>query len=215
MLTFVFLARLVEIGVHEFSGDIDHPANGAADRCTIDVDVEHAHENGNARNRLRIHRPGAAAVLHGQFTRRRDLLDQRDKAIGRRNDRALVLRRHANRIAEEGQYAQGEHSKRPTDPRAQQQPACNRDHPGDAAELATFGMDGGPAPRSFAATLVIENISGHGSLLEVLVGYRNAKEYRSFPGGVSPMSVMGKLVVDRAGFEPTYACAGRFTVCCL
>jgi hypothetical protein len=33
-------------------------------------------------------------------------------------------------------------------------------------------------------------------------------------GGAGRISAKGK-VVDRAGFEPAYACTGRFTVCCL
>ncbi len=46
---------------------------------------------------------------------------------------------------------------------------------------------------------------------------------RSCGGQPSPIPVGGLLdeaaqrrrLVERAGFEPAYACAGRFTVCCL
>jgi hypothetical protein len=32
---------------------------------------------------------------------------------------------------------------------------------------------------------------------------------------IDRLSCSGRLVVDRARFELAYACAGRFTVCCL
>jgi hypothetical protein len=42
---------------------------------------------------------------------------------------------------------------------------------------------------------------------ELIRDYANPLPLRADPSD--------KEVVDRAGFEPAYACAGRFTVCCL
>src|SRR3546814_5456526 len=51
MLALIVLARLVEVGVQEFSGDIDELAQRSCHRGTIDVDVEHAHEDRHAQHR--------------------------------------------------------------------------------------------------------------------------------------------------------------------
>src|SRR3984885_5581548 len=47
----VVLARLVEIGAEEFAGTIDDALDAAGDGAAVDVAIEHAHENGNARQR--------------------------------------------------------------------------------------------------------------------------------------------------------------------
>ena len=52
MLALVFLARLVEIGIHELARHIDQPPHCTADRSAIDMHIEHAHKNRNARDRF-------------------------------------------------------------------------------------------------------------------------------------------------------------------
>src|SRR3989344_1696039 len=51
MLAFILLARLVEVGVEEFSRDIDDLAQRPRDRRAIDMDVEDAHEDRDAQHR--------------------------------------------------------------------------------------------------------------------------------------------------------------------
>ena len=62
------------------------------DRTAVHVAIEHAHENGNARQR---------PVAEIKFLRRRGVGDAADAAIGRRHHDALARRRHPLRIAEE------------------------------------------------------------------------------------------------------------------
>ena len=53
-----------------------------------------------------------------------------------------------------------------------------------------------------------------------LAGSRNKDSAGSNDAGViailgCPPDILRFAMVERAGFEPAYACAGRFTVCCL
>ena len=48
MLALIVLARLVEVGIDEFSGHIGDPLDPARNRRAIDVHVEHAHEDRHA-----------------------------------------------------------------------------------------------------------------------------------------------------------------------
>src|SRR3546814_18103773 len=77
MLALIFLARLVEIGVDEFSGDIDELAQNARDGGAVDVDVEDAHEDRHAQ-----HRRGTEPVGARDFRRRRHFGDLGDRPTG-------------------------------------------------------------------------------------------------------------------------------------
>src|SRR3546814_10183921 len=96
MLTLIFLARLVEIGVDEFSGDIDELAQNARDGGAVDVDVEDAHEDRHAQ-----HRRGAEPVGARDFGRRRHFGDLGDQPVGGRDDQVAARRGDAHRVAEE------------------------------------------------------------------------------------------------------------------
>ena len=158
VLAFVLFARLVEIGVEELAGDIDHPLDRPRHRRAIDVDVEHAHENRDACHRLFAEPFAALPVIAHQFGGRRDLFDQRDEAVGRGNDVVLALRGDANRIAEEGEHAQRQEGERPGQgfPSEEGEYEAQRKH-GEAV-FAAFGMDRGPAPAGFAIPAVIDDL---------------------------------------------------------
>ena len=114
MLALVLLARLVEVGVEELAGDVDHPPHRPADRRAIDVHVEHRHEDRDARDRLGAAGPawplpsGPCSSSGGG-----DLADQRDQPVGGRDDQVVALRHHALGIAEEGEHAERQERQRP------------------------------------------------------------------------------------------------------
>src|SRR5215472_2431371 len=83
-------AGFIEIGADELAGAIDDTLDASGDRAAINVAVEHAHENRNARQ--------------WQFTKlellRRDRADNlADPAVGRRHHEPLADRRYPRRIA--------------------------------------------------------------------------------------------------------------------
>ena len=88
----VVLARLVEVGVDELAGAIDHPLDPPRHRAPVHVAIEHAHEDRNPRQR---------PFAEPQLRRRHRIHHPADAAVGRRNHEALAQRRDADRVAEE------------------------------------------------------------------------------------------------------------------
>src|ERR1700751_463891 len=89
-VSLVVLARFVEVGADEFAGAIDDALDASGDRAAIDVAVEHAHEDRDARQR-----PFAEFKL----ARRDHVHDLTDAAVRRRHHDLLSDRRYARRIA--------------------------------------------------------------------------------------------------------------------
>jgi hypothetical protein len=85
-VSLVVLTRFVEIGADEFAGAIDDAFNAPGNRTAIDVAVEHAHEDRDARQR-----PFAKFEL----ARRRYADDLTDAAIRRRYHDPLADRGYA------------------------------------------------------------------------------------------------------------------------
>ena len=76
MLAFIILARLVQVSVQELARNIDHRLDRPADRRAIDMDVEHAHEDGHADQRLiaKTRRPGHLARRIVPFVKPGDMV---------------------------------------------------------------------------------------------------------------------------------------------
>jgi hypothetical protein len=88
----VFLTRLVELGVEEFSRPVVDALNAAAHRRAVDVAIEDVHEHRHARQLGRA---------HAELARRHGRADEGDDAVGGTDDQPVVDRRDAGRIAEE------------------------------------------------------------------------------------------------------------------
>ena len=67
MLPFIFFARFVEIGIHEFARHIDQSLNDTANRRAIDVNVEDTHENRHTRNLRRLQPRASIHIISNQI----------------------------------------------------------------------------------------------------------------------------------------------------
>src|SRR3546814_19422837 len=97
MLTLIILARLVEVGVEELAWNINDAGDGAGDGRTIDVDVEHAHEDRYARIEA-VHE----RIVRGKLARRLHGGAHRHQPVARRDELPLPRLRRPVLIEEEG-----------------------------------------------------------------------------------------------------------------
>ena len=81
VLALILFARLVEIGIEEASGNIDHAAHRAADRGAVDVNIEHRHEDRNPRDRPGRQTRRAGAVIEMHTTMPKPIGPQRIEAV--------------------------------------------------------------------------------------------------------------------------------------
>ncbi len=141
MLPLILFARLIQIGVEEFTRNIGNARDRAAHGRAIDVHIEHAHENRHPRHRLIT-----KAQWPGKLWRGQHLFDQGDEAIGGGNDEAIILRRGARGIAEECERPSGNGSHGPSQRLPRHEGEKDGDGPCDHPEFAAFGMDGRESP---------------------------------------------------------------------
>ena len=99
MLPLVFLTRLVELGVHELAGDVNHSPDRARTRTAIDMHVKYAEVDRDSGQRA-ITQP---AVFAAHFHRRLDLNDLGHDPVRWRHQQVVATRDHPLRIAEERQ----------------------------------------------------------------------------------------------------------------
>ena len=91
-LAFVELAGFVQRCIEEFSWAVSGRGDGAINGGAVYVNVEHVHEHGDARSRLRA---------HAKFVGRRCPVDHLHDAIGRADDQPVAHGRYPFRVAEE------------------------------------------------------------------------------------------------------------------
>ena len=142
MLALIVLARLVEIGVEELAGDIDDALDRAGDRGAVDVDVEHAHEDRDARTigrrqarpRPRNSRGGGTVAIIVTSPSAGAMISPSPCGVVRIGSRKKAATQMVSPASEPAEQL-------PVDRNANR-----RDRRRDDDELAPFGMDRGPAP---------------------------------------------------------------------
>src|SRR5262249_35139319 len=156
-VTLVALARFVEIGADERALVIDDPLDAACQRTAVHMTVEHAHEDGNA---------GERPIAERQFLRRHGFNYATDCAVGGRDQKAVSLRRHPLRIAEEIGAPQRRDHRQPAErrPQPQENESYERESADerialrmDRRELRTDRVDDGHDNREYSG--IGENLS--------------------------------------------------------
>ena len=207
MLALVLITRLVELGIHELAGDVDHAAHRSAHRRAVNVHIEHAHENRNAGDRPGRKSAIARTIIDLQFRWRFNHFDQHYQAISRRNNRGIALRHHAFGITEKREHPRRQQQQWPTDQlpiEREQKKQAGRNR--DQTELAPFRVDRGPVPHRLAPAFVIEDFTCHRCACRQRGAWPQAsRPKRNASSGLAQENRPGRIARAKAANQPGIA----------